>query len=113
MIDIGSLETVPADLLPADDAADAGNGPARRVAALRAGDPLRLFLDGRWSRVQLLWRSDRGNFLLFAGESIGETHSITRGALERLSAAGLVRPLEELSLSRRAFAAVERRFGPR
>ena len=63
----------------------AEDDPSQRVEALRVGDRLRIFLQGRWSRVQLLWRSDRSLFFLFAGESPTRTHSITRRALERLS----------------------------
>ena len=53
---------------------------------------MRLFIHGRWARCQLLWRSDQGQFFLFAGDSPTRNHSITRRALERLSAAGLITP---------------------
>ena len=77
------METVPAEHLPSGgDRVD--DDPARRIEALRVGDRQRIFLHGRWSRVQLLWRSDRSLFFLFAGESPARTHSITRRALERL-----------------------------
>ena len=33
------------------------------------GSRYRLFLHGRWTRVQLLWRSARGEYLLFAGRT--------------------------------------------
>ncbi len=110
MIDIASLETVPADLMPATADAPPGDAPARHVAALRPGDRARMFVNGRWARVQLLWRSDRGEFMLFAGEAVGDTHSITRRALEKLAAAGLLRPIEDQPLSQRAFETVERRL---
>ena len=101
VIDLSSMETVPAEHLPSrgDHVED---DPSQRVEALRAGDRLRIFLQGRWSRVQLLWRSDRSLFFLFAGESPTRTHSITRRALERLSSAGLMQPLEVRSLVLRA-----------
>lgn len=100
VIDIASMETVPADFL----ATDIGNpeDAARRIDALTPGDRLRLFVQGRWSRVQCLWRSPQGRYLLLAGERPGQTHSITRSALERLDAAGLVRPLEDKPLVQRA-----------
>ena len=84
VIDLSSMETVPAEHLPSSGE-HTEDDPSRRVEALRAGDRLRVFLQGRWSRVQLLWRSDRSLFFLFAGESPTRTHSITRRALERLS----------------------------
>jgi hypothetical protein len=104
VIDLGSMETVPAELMPESAAAE----QARRVEALRPADRLRLFLHGRWACVQLLWRSDQGRFFLFAGETAGRTHSVTSRALEKLSAAGLMRPVRELSAVQRALDAVTR-----
>ncbi|MGZ5132099.1 MAG: hypothetical protein ACXWJ1_12375, partial [Caldimonas sp.] len=112
VIDLSSMETVPAEHLPSSgDLSD--EDPGRRIEALRAGDRLRIFLQGRWSRVQLLWRSDRSLFFLFAGESPSRTHSITRRALERLSSAGLVQPLEIKSLVQRAVDRMMRELAPR
>ncbi len=112
VIDLSSMETVPAEHLPSSgDHVD--DDPARRVEALRAGDRLRVFLQGRWSRVQLLWRSDRSLFFLFAGESPLRTHSITRRALERLSSAGLVQPLESKPIVQRAVDRLTRELAPR
>ncbi|HZV92878.1 MAG TPA: hypothetical protein VFF72_06640, partial [Caldimonas sp.] len=70
-------------------------------------------LQGRWSRVQLLWRSDRSLFFLFAGESPNHTHSITRRALERLSTAGLVQPIESKPLVQRAVERMMRELSTR
>jgi len=99
VIDLSSMETVPAEHLPSSS----GNeDPSRRIDALRVGDRQRMFLHGRWNRVQLLWRSDRGLFFLFAGESRSQTHSITGRALERLASAGLVQPVESKPLVQRA-----------
>src|SRR4029079_18119419 len=87
VIDLSSMETVPVEHLPSGGDAGADDDPAKRIEALRVGDRPRVVLQGRWSRVQLLWRSDRSLFFLFAGESPARTHSITRRALERLSSA--------------------------
>ena len=112
VIDLSSMETVPAEHLPSSGE-HTEDDPSRRVEALRAGDRLRIFLQGRWSRVQLLWRSDRSLFFLFAGESPTRTHSITRRALERLSSAGLMQPLEGRSLVQRAVDRMMRDMAPR
>ena len=80
---------------------------------MRSGDRLRIFLQGRWSRTQLLWRSDRSLFFLFAGESPTRTHSITRRALERLSSAGLVQPLEAKPIVERAVDRMTRELAAR
>ena len=104
VIDLGSMETVPAELMPESPSDEL----AKRVDALRLADRLRLFVQGRWARVQLLWRSDQGQFFLFAGETAGHTHSVTLRALEKLAAAGLLQPLEARSLVQRALDNVAR-----
>lgn len=104
VIDLASMETVPADFLATD--VGAPEEATRRIDALQPGDRLRLFLRGRWTRVQLLWRSDKALYFLFAGEQSGGTHSVTRRALERLEAAGLVKPLEDRPLVQRAVDAL-------
>jgi hypothetical protein len=112
VIDLSSMETVPAEHLPSSgDKVD--DDPARRIEALRAGGRQRIFLQGQWSRAQLLWRSDRSLFFLFAGESATRTHSITRRALERLSSAGLVQPIESKPLVQRAVDRMMRELSPR
>ncbi|MES1161938.1 MAG: hypothetical protein ABUL50_02615, partial [Rhizobacter sp.] len=83
----------------------------KRVETLRAGDRLRLFVQGRWSSVQLLWRSDQGLFYLFASDAAGRTHSVTRRALERLASASLMQPLEARTLVQRALDTVMREVG--
>jgi hypothetical protein len=112
VIDLSSMETVPAEHLPSGgDRVDDDAG--KRIESMRVGDRQRIFLHGRWSRVQLLWRSDRSLFFLFAGESPARTHSITRRALERLSTAGLVQPVENKPLVQRAVDRMMRDISPR
>ena len=112
VIDLSSMETVPAEHLPSGGER-ADDDPARRIEALRVGDRQRVFLHGRWSRVQLLWRSDRGLFYLFAGESPAHPHSITGRALERLASAGLVQAVETKPLVQRAVDRMMRDISPR
>jgi len=107
VIDLASMETVPAELMP-NDATARADDPSRRVDALQVGDFERLFVQGRWQRVQLLWRSEQGLFFLFAGETAGRTHSITRRALERLAGAGLIQPLQTRPLVQRAIDRLSR-----
>jgi Protein of unknown function (DUF1631) len=108
VIDLSSMETVPAELMPNEGALDE---TAKRVDALVEADRLRLFLHGRWACVQLLWRSEQRLFFLFAGETPGRTHSVTHRALERLSSAGLMQPLEPKTLVQRALDRVMRETG--
>lgn len=112
VIDLSSMETVPVEHLPTGGGG-IDDDPSKRIEALRVGDRQRVFLQGRWSRVQLLWRSDRSLFFLFAGESPSRTHSITRRALERLSSAGLVQPIEAKPLVQRAVDRMMRDISPR
>ncbi|MDQ6640584.1 MAG: DUF1631 domain-containing protein, partial [Pseudomonadota bacterium] len=112
VIDLSSMETVPVEHLPTGGGG-VDDDPSKRIEALRIGDRQRVFLRGRWSRVQLLWRSDRSLFFLFSGESPSRTHSITRRALERLSSAGLVQPNEAKPLVQRAIDRMMRAISPR
>ena len=112
VVDLGTLDTVPADLLPADgaraptsDSADQARRIRRWVDALAPGDALRLLLQGRWIGAQLLWRSQGGDLLLFASRG-GMTHALTRRALERLHAEGLATQDEAGSLMQRAVDSV-------
>ena len=107
VIDLASMQTVPAELMPSDATARRDD-PVQRVNALRVGEFERLFVQGRWQRVQLLWRSDQGLFFLFAGETVGGTQSITRRALERLAGAGLIQPLQTQPLVQRAIDRLSR-----
>jgi hypothetical protein len=106
LIDVPSLETVPAELL---DTLPAARGHAV-VETMAAGRRYRLFLHGRWQRTQLLWRSPQGQLLLFAGETPGRTHSATRRALERLEEAGLVKPLADPGLVQRSIDSLRRQL---
>ncbi|MBW8828189.1 MAG: DUF1631 family protein [Burkholderiales bacterium] len=104
LIDLSSMETVPAEILPGplstqDDA-------AHMVESMTLGSRHHAFLHGRWTRVQLLWRSGRGQYFLFAGTDPLQTHSITRRALERLGEERLMKPLDDVSLVQRSVDAL-------
>lgn len=107
VIDLASMDTVPADFLATRPmgAATVEEGQ-RRLDALAPGERQRVFLQRRWSTVQLLWRSEQGLYFLYAGERPGQTHSITRQALERLDAAGLLQPMEARPLVPRSIDAL-------
>ncbi|HKX44568.1 MAG TPA: DUF1631 family protein, partial [Burkholderiaceae bacterium] len=113
VIDLASMETVPAELMVGDSAgATLADDPSQRVDALRVAEYARLFVQGHWQRVQLLWRSEQGSFFVFAGEIAGRTHSITRRALERLAGAGLLQPLQSRPLLQRAIDTLSREITP-
>jgi hypothetical protein len=112
LIDVQSMDTVPAELL------DVSGTPAQAQRQLRpehlaVGMRLRVFLAGRWSRVQMLWRSEAGQHFLFASESPGRTHSMTLRALDRLCEENLVLFLEDLPLVQRSLGRVLKVIGVR
>ena len=72
------------------------------------GSSCRWFLSGRWRTVQLLWRSDSLSYFVFASETAGHTHSITRQALARLVSEGLVKSVSDAPLLQRAVHRVMR-----
>jgi len=100
LIDLGSMETVPAELMPGTISSH--DEARRRVDTMTVGSRHHMFLRGRWSRVQLLWRSGNSEYFLFAGPAEAPTHSMTRRALERLNEEGLLKPLDDVSLVQRA-----------
>lgn len=106
LIEVFSMDTVPAELMSDGDPREAG--PERPLDAMTPGSSCRWFLSGRWRMVQLLWRSDSLSYFVFAGETAGRTHSITRQALARLVTEGLVRPVSDTQLLQRAVHRVMR-----
>lgn len=112
VIDLASMDTVPADFLASRPMDASFEESRRRLDALAPGARQRLFLQRRWSVVQLLWKSEQGLYFLFAGERAGQTHSINRQALERLEGAGLLKPLEERALVPRSIDALLNQISP-
>jgi hypothetical protein len=91
------------DVARAAEAAGAAvTGPGAEIlAALEVGDVLAMRVDDAWTDVQLLWMSENGHFLLFASPD-GGSHSVTRRALGRMLAEGLVRTADGRSALQRA-----------
>jgi len=101
LIDLSSMETVPAELMTANVTQPSDN-PQEWVKQMAVGERYRIFLQGAWTQVQLLWHSEQRHFYLFAGEAPQRTHSVTLRALERLRAVELLGPLHAHSLIQRA-----------
>jgi hypothetical protein len=99
-LDVGSMDTVPADLL------DSGPLAARAAEWLRECPPgqwLQIFLQGHWRTAQLLWRSASGELWLL-GDAASEnlTWAVRERAVEHLCAEQLLQPLAPRSLVQRA-----------
>ncbi len=109
MIEVASMDTVPADLLAADDGLQ--TMPDSLTEHIVLAQPCLWLIGGRWQQVQLLWRSESARFFLFAGETAGCPHSITGVALERLGREGLIKPLADSQLLQRAMDRVAEQLG--
>ncbi|HEV8314963.1 MAG TPA: DUF1631 family protein [Burkholderiaceae bacterium] len=96
-LDVGSMDTVPADLL------DSGESPPDAAAEwLRECPPgqwLQIFLQGHWRTAQLLWRSSGGDLWLLA-DAAGDnlTWAVREAAVEHLYGEQLLLPLAPRSL---------------
>ncbi|MBN2691184.1 MAG: DUF1631 family protein [Burkholderiaceae bacterium] len=113
---------VPAEPQAADEAAASTQGPASvppgegallspaevagLIASLDIGTWVQLQIQGRSARAQLTWRSPQGLFYMFSSKVGGRAHSMTRRALERMAAQGLILPLEAQGLMDRAMQGV-------
>jgi hypothetical protein len=92
-IDVGQLDTVPADLMESLPGAGAHDGGDAWLDALAVGDVARLLMQGGWIVAQLLWRSERGELWLWKHCQSNVRWPIRRGAMRLLHAEGLAGPL--------------------
>jgi hypothetical protein len=109
-VDVASMETVPADLLPHAPATGSDPPAASWLDAQRPACWYRIFLRGRWTVVRLPWRSDSGTRWLFASPYPQGNDAFDRGALLRLRAEAPLRPLAERAIVVRAAENVRRRL---
>lgn len=102
-LDIASLDTVPADVTPYnetplfDPTSDSPGAP---------GDHWRIYLQGDWRWVQLLWRDDANEVWLLREPAADRHWALKVHGIERLRHEGLAHPLRMRSLVRRAAAKV-------
>ena len=94
------LDTVPADmmasgLVPHADATDAAQA---WLDSLALGDWVRLFLNGHWLQMQLLWRGEHQGPLLFGDGASVATWAVRRNALRLLHGHGLAKTLRVRSI---------------
>jgi hypothetical protein len=101
-IDRGALPTVPVGLMSQTDTQAGRLAREAWMARLAPGSWYHMFVQGQWVTAQLMWSSDNGQFFMFASQHAGHSHSLTRRAVERLLAEGLITVLEDRSLMQRA-----------
>lgn len=102
-LDYGSLDTVPASIW--GDTSSSAEQPPLTLAGARPGDRLRVFLQGEWRALQLLWSRD--DMWLLRDLAGGRQWALRPGAIERLIAERLALPLRMRSLARRAAERVQ------
>lgn len=98
----GHLPTVPVQLYTEHDSPDALAAIQAWLDGIRIGEWFHLFIQSQWITAQVAWISESGQFFLFVGQDVDERHSLTRGALEKLLANGLITALEDHGVVQRA-----------
>lgn len=99
MLDVPQLDTVPAALM--EEAAPVPGSRADAEAwldGLVPGDWVRLFLQGRWVHVALLWPGERREVWLFGDGASDATWAVRRGALLMMHGTRLAKKLKQRSI---------------
>ena len=107
-LDVGTLDTVPAELLPEPDRPAAAVGAFSVAQASTPGTPLRCHLQGHWRYLTCLWRDTGHDLLLLDEPQTGSPWALRQSALARLLAENLARPMRVRSLVRRAADRLQR-----
>ena len=101
-LDIGTLDTVPADLMPASQPLPAPSSAPLMAQASQPGTGLRIYLQGEWRQLRCLWQDPEHELLLLLEPAVERLWALRQLALARLLAENLARPLRVRSLVRRA-----------
>ena len=101
-LDVGTLDTVPAELVPEPAQRTALALGAALLLACVPGYDLRVYLQGEWRHLQVLWQDPDEALLLLGAPATGQHWALRQAALARLLDEGLARPLRVRSLVRRA-----------
>ncbi|MCV2356756.1 DUF1631 domain-containing protein [Paucibacter sp. B2R-40] len=101
-VDRGQLPTVPMQLFDQIDHDASTAAVANWMARQRVGCWYHLFIQSEWMTAQIAWISDKDQFYLFIGQDAEQRHTLTRGAVERLLANGLITALDDDNLVQHA-----------
>lgn len=110
-LDVPQLDTVPAALMYEPAPASPVALDEAWLQAFRPGDWLRMFVQGHWQQVQLLWPGERREIWLFGDGASDATFAVRRRALMAMRDARLLKGLTQRSLSRRAAFALQEQVG--
>jgi hypothetical protein len=92
-VDRGQLPTMPMQLFDQHDQDASLAAVSNWMARQRVGGWYHLFIQSEWMTAQIAWISDTEQFYLFIGQDAEQRHTLTRGAVERLLANGLITAL--------------------
>ncbi len=106
-LDVPQLDTVPAELMHESPPAATAPLDDAWLDGFHPGDWLRMFLQGHWEHVQLLWPGERREIWLFGDGASDATFAVRRRALVAMRDARLLKGLTQRSLLRRAAEAVQ------
>ena len=101
-VDRGQLPTVPVQLYDSPNEKIAQTAITSWMNALTLGSWYHLFVQSQWITAQIAWVSESQQFYLFVGQDADQRHSLTRGAIEKLLANGLITALDENGVLQRA-----------
>jgi Protein of unknown function (DUF1631) len=104
-LDIGNLDTVAADVALYEEPPLFDPTPDTPGMS---GDHWRVYLQGDWRWVQLLWRDDNNDVWLMREPAADRHWALRVHGIERLRQEGLAHPLRMRSLVRRAAARLQR-----
>ena len=106
-LDVQQLDTVPAELMHESPPTATAPLDGAWLDGFRPGDWLRMFLQGHWEHVQLLWPGERREIWLFGDGASDATFAVRRRALVAMRDARLLKGLTQRSLLRRAAEMVQ------
>ncbi|MCV2368400.1 DUF1631 domain-containing protein [Roseateles oligotrophus] len=101
-VDRAQLPTVAMQLFDQHDHDASMAAVSNWIAGQRVGSWYHLFIQSEWLTAQIAWISDSEQFYLFIGQDADQRHTLTRGAVERLLANGLITALDDDSLVQHA-----------
>jgi hypothetical protein len=98
-LDVQQLDTVPADLLEGEPPPSHSPNQAKDwLSKLTTGSWVRMFLQGRWVQVQLLWPGEHNEIWLFGDGASDATWAVRRRALLTMHGKGLAKSLKQRSV---------------
>ncbi len=101
-VDRGQLPTMPMQLFDQHDQDASMAAVSNWMDRQRVGLWYHLFIQSKWITAQIAWISDKDQYYLFIGQDGEQRHTLTRAAVERLLANGLITALDDDNLVQHA-----------